>query len=92
MRLLAIVTGALAVFLVWFDVYAVLIITLLTAGLMFLAAFGSPRPGRFRGWLSSKPLSFWIMSWFLLTALTLTVIGTFFRGAGWSWVVPWRAE
>jgi len=91
-RLLAIVTGVLAVFFVWFDVYAVLIPTLLTAGLMSLAAFGPAHPGGFRRWLSSKPLSFWIMSWFLLTAVTLTIIGTFFRGAGWSWVAPWRAQ
>jgi menaquinol-cytochrome c reductase cytochrome b/c subunit len=90
--LLAIITGALAVFLVWFDVYAVLIPTLVAAGMMFLAAFKPPQPGGFRRWLSSKPLSFWIMSWFLLTAVTLTIIGTFFRGAGWSWVLPWRAE
>jgi quinol---cytochrome c reductase cytochrome c subunit, bacillus type len=90
--LLAIVTGSLAVFLVWFDVYVVLIPTLVVAGMMFLAAFRSPHPGEFRRWLSSKPLSFWVMSWFLLTAVTLTLIGTFFRGAGWSWVAPWSAE
>ena len=34
-------------------------------------------------------LSFWIMTWFLIEAALLTVIGTFFRGPGWSWVWPW---
>ena len=44
---------------------------------------------RFR--LHAKPLSFWVMSWFLTAAIVLTVIGTFFRGAGWAWVWPWGA-
>jgi hypothetical protein len=25
-------------------------------------------------------------------ALILTVVGTFFRGPGWSWVWPWRSH
>ena len=61
-------------------------------GLMFLAAASTPEsPQRFRRWLVSKPLSFWIMTWFLIEASVLTVIGIFFRGPGWSWVWPWRA-
>ena len=32
------------------------------------------------------------MSWFLTAAVILTVIGTFFRGAGWGWVWPWSGE
>ncbi|MGB9454985.1 MAG: hypothetical protein WCB12_03015 [Bryobacteraceae bacterium] len=92
MRGLAIVVGALAVFLAWFEVYAVLIPTLLIAGLMFLGAFPSPQPGAFRRWLHLKPLPFWIMSWFLAVAVILTVIGTFFRGAGWALVWPWGME
>ena len=43
------------------------------------------------GWLS-KPLSFWIMTWFLFELVVLTAIGTFFRGPGWSWVLPWRGS
>jgi menaquinol-cytochrome c reductase cytochrome b/c subunit len=92
MRVLAIVVVTLVAFLAWFDVYSVLIPTLLIAGIMFLDAFPPPNPGRFRRWLHSKPLSFWIMSWFLTAAIILTVIGTFFRGAGWAWVMPWGAE
>ncbi|MFY9725951.1 MAG: hypothetical protein WB579_19370 [Bryobacteraceae bacterium] len=92
MRLLAIVVGALVVFLAWFEVYAVLIPTLLIAGFMFLAAFPSPQPGAFRRWLHLKPLPFWIMSWFLTVAVILTLIGTFFRGAGWALVWPWGLE
>lgn len=31
----------------------------------------------------------WIMTWFVIIAAVLTLIGTFFRGPGWSWVWPW---
>jgi hypothetical protein len=92
MRVLGSVAVALVAFLAWFNVYAVLIPTVLIAGIMFLGAFASPKPGRLRRWLDSKPLSFWIMSWFLTAAIILTAIGTFFRGAGWAWVMPWSAE
>src|SRR5579863_6718052 len=89
MRGLAIVAAALAAFLAWFEVYAVLIPTLSIAGIMFAAASRTEKPGALRRWLHSKPLSFWVMSWFLTAAITLTVIGTFFRGAGCAWVWPW---
>lgn len=91
MRALAIAVAALTAFLAWFEVYAVLVPTLLIASVMFLAAFESPEGGALRRWLHAKPLPFWIMSWFLVAAITLTVIGTFFRGAGWAWVWPWGA-
>ncbi len=32
------------------------------------------------------------MTWFILVALILTVVGTFFRGPGWSWVWPWSTH
>ncbi|MGO9242501.1 MAG: hypothetical protein ACLQBJ_16995 [Bryobacteraceae bacterium] len=75
-----------------FQVYAVLIPTLLIAALMVLASQSAPdSPSRFRRWLVSKPVSFWVMTWFLVQAVVLTVIGTHFRGPGWSWVWPWRS-
>jgi hypothetical protein len=80
-RSLLIVVIALTAFLSWFQVWAVFIPTLAIAAAMFAA--------KDRTWLSSKPLPFWIMTWFLIVAITLTVIGTFFRGAGWAWVWPW---
>jgi NADH:ubiquinone oxidoreductase subunit 6 (subunit J) len=81
---------ALIVFLLAFEVYAVLAPTILIGATMLFAARESGTPGRFRRWLASRPLSFWIMTWFLLTSSLLTAIGTFFRGPGWSWVWPWR--
>ena len=93
-RRLRIFIGVLALFtaiMLVFHVYAVLIPTLIIAAFMLTAAVGAPSPSPFRRWLVSKPLSFWIMTWFLVQAGILTVIGTFFRGAGWSWVWPWRS-
>jgi len=41
-------------------------------------------------WLQRVTLPEWIMTWFVVIATVLTVIGTFFRGPGWSWVWPWQ--
>jgi len=92
LNLFYIVAGALSVFLWFFEVYVALVPTLIVAGLMLLAAFSSPQsPARFRRFLASKPVSWWIMTWFLFELVVLTVVGTFFRGPGWSWVWPWRS-
>ena len=89
LRIFAVVALALIVFLIAFEVWAVLATTVLICAGMLLAARNAPGAGRFRRWLCLRPLSFWIMTWFLLTASLLTAIGTFFRGPGWSWVWPW---
>jgi len=92
MRIVAIVVGVLSALFLVLQVWVILIPTLVVAGFMFLAAASAPAsPRKFRRWLVSKPLSFWIMTWFLIEASVLTVVGTFFRGAGWAWVWPWRA-
>jgi len=91
LRIVAIVLVALCIFLAVFDVIVALVPTLVVGVLMLVAAQSSPEThSRFRRWLYSKPLSFWIMTWFLAEATVLTAIGTFFRGPGWSWVWPWR--
>jgi uncharacterized membrane protein YjgN (DUF898 family) len=89
LRIFAAVALALVVLLLAFKVYAVLAPTVLIGADMLLAARDSSDAGRFHRWLSLRPLSFWIMTWFLLCASLLTAIGTFFRGPGWSWVWPW---
>jgi len=92
LRIVGIVVGVMGLLFLVLQVWAILIPTLVVAGFMFLAAASRPdSPQKFRRWLVSKPLSFWIMSWFLVQASVLTIIGTFFRGAGWAWVWPWRA-
>ena len=65
---------------------------LIVAGFMLLAAQSSPQStSAFRRYLASKPLSYWIMTWFLFELVVLTAVGTFFRGPGWSWVWPGRS-
>lgn len=91
LRIFWIVVLALLIFLLVFEVYALIPTTILIAAGMLLAARQGGNPGRFRKWLASRPLSFWIMTWFLMAASLLTVIGTFFRGPGWSWVWPWSS-
>ena len=92
LRLSMIVAGALTIFLGIFDVYVALVPTVLIAGLLLLAAFSSPEsPNRFRRYLALRPISWWIMTWFLFELIVLTAVGTFFRGPGWSWVLPWRS-
>ena len=68
-----------------------LVPTLLVVAAMAAAAYTPPgATSHFRRKLNSYPLSFWIMTWFLIELVVLTVVGTFFRGPGWSWVLPWR--
>lgn len=91
LRIFGVIAVALSVFLFVFHVYAALIPTLIMAALMTLAAFSSPQSTSAAGrYLAAKPLSFWIMTWFLFELIVLTAIGTFFRGPGWSWVWPWK--
>ena len=91
LRIFAVIVLALAIFLAAFDVWVALVPTLLVAAFMLLAALTEPASALgFRRWLGRKPLSFWIMTWFLAVAVTLTAVGTFFRGPGWSWVWFWR--
>ena len=86
------VAGALSLFLLLFDVYVALAPTLMVAGLMVMAAHSSPQStSAFRRYLASKPLSYWIMTWFLFELVVLTAIGTLFRGPGWSWIWPWKS-
>ena len=92
LRLLTIVTVLFSLFLLWFDVLVALPSSLLVSGLMFYSASQKPNPGRFRAWLSTRPLSFWVMSWFLVETAVLTITGTFFRGPGWSLVSPWSGQ
>jgi quinol---cytochrome c reductase cytochrome c subunit, bacillus type len=89
--LFAIVALLLTLFLLLFDVYVALPGTVIIAALVAIAAYSSPQPrSRFQHYLVSKPLSFWIMTWFLVELAVLTAVGTFFRGPGWSRVWPWQ--
>jgi quinol---cytochrome c reductase cytochrome c subunit, bacillus type len=91
-RIFYVVVSLFCLFLLYFDVFVALVPTLIVAAFMLVAAQSSPdSPSAFRRYLASKPLSYWIMTWFLFELVVLTAIGTFFRGPGWSWVLPWRS-
>jgi menaquinol-cytochrome c reductase cytochrome b/c subunit len=62
-----------------------------TAGVLLamFAARGGEGAGAFRRTLAKVTLPEWIMLWFSVVAAILTIIGTFFRGPGWSFVWPW---
>ncbi len=69
LRIFYIVAVALLLFLFVFHVYVALVPTLIIAAFMVVAAQSSPQSAsRLRRYLSSKPLSYWIMTWFLLNS------------------------
>ena len=91
LRIFGIVVVLFSIFLAAFHVWVALVPTLIIAALMYMAAQTEPQTASgFRGALVKKPLSFWIMTWFLFELVVLTAVGTFFRGPGWSWVLPWK--
>ena len=89
-RIVLITVLALLAFLATFHAWTILVPTALVSSLL---AFSYTVRQRHHGWLQAlgtKPLSWWVMTWFIAVSLCLTVVGTFFRGPGWSWVWPWR--
>jgi hypothetical protein len=74
---------------VLYDAYSIAIPSLLLYGFAILPYWLKREKG-WINWLSRRSLAEWVMTWFVLVAIVLTVIGTFFRGPGWSWVWPWK--
>jgi quinol-cytochrome oxidoreductase complex cytochrome b subunit len=72
-----------------FHAWPVVIPTLAVYALLVLPAVPL-LPENLRRRIGSVPLSDWIMTWFVTETVVLTVIGLFFRGPGWGWVLPWR--
>ena len=83
------VFAGLFVLLALYDAWTVLVPTVLVGALGLLPYFNLTSNSRFLKFLGSRPLPWWVMTWFIAVALTLTAVGTFFRGPGWSWVWPW---
>ncbi len=79
----------LSVLFAVFNCWPIVIPTLLVGAAMFSVSGGGPG-GHFRQFLRKVTLPEWIMTWFILVATVLTLIGTFFRGPGWSLVWPWN--
>jgi len=92
LRIFWIVAIVFCLFLLRFDVVVALVPTIIAVVLMAIAAYTPANTSsKFRRSLAAKPLSFWIMSWFVFELVVLTTVGTLFRGPGWSWVLPWRS-
>jgi menaquinol-cytochrome c reductase cytochrome b/c subunit len=87
---LVIGSGLLVLLFGFFECWAIVVPTAAIA-LVMLAARGGERRGRLRRALARVTLPEWIMTWFVIIAGLLTLIGTFFRGPGWSFVWPWSA-
>lgn len=93
LRIFYVVVTALSAFLLVFKVYAALVPTLIMAAIMLLAAQSSPQSrSALRRYLAARPLSYWVMTWFLFELVVLTAIGTLFRGPGWSFIWPWQGS
>src|SRR6266568_7632561 len=78
--------GLLALLLVFLGLYkawTVILPTVVVAGLVVASFFGAESGSRPVKYLRMRPVSWWVMTWFIAVALTLTVVGTFFRGPGW---------
>ncbi|HEY3053724.1 MAG TPA: hypothetical protein VGK04_10105 [Thermoanaerobaculia bacterium] len=71
-----------------FGCWPIVIPTIVIGAAMFAAR--AARDRRWWGWLWNVTLPEWLMTWFVIVAVVLTLIGTFFRGPGWSWVWPWN--
>ncbi|RMF62215.1 MAG: hypothetical protein D6743_12425 [Calditrichaeota bacterium] len=78
-----------SVVLSFFEAVAIIVPTLLVYAFMVLPYFSKKETG-FVGRLARLSLAEWIMSWFVLVAVTLTMIGILFRGPGWEWTWPWQ--
>jgi menaquinol-cytochrome c reductase cytochrome b/c subunit len=88
--LFLITLAALLIMFAAVEAWTLIVPTAAVASLMFISYFASPGGNRVTEFLRLRPISWWVMTWFIVVAITLTVVGTFFRGPGWSWVWPWR--
>lgn len=71
------------------PVWPAIVPTLILGAIVLLpGVLGTRAP--WLAWLGSRSLPFWIFMWFLAVATGLTVVGIFFRGPGWQFVLPWR--
>lgn len=88
-RILAAVVVAVTALMVHFGAYD---IAVPTVGVFAAAAvpYFFRRETGWIGWLRRRSLAEWIMTWFVLVATVLTVVGILFRGPGWSLVAPWN--
>jgi menaquinol-cytochrome c reductase cytochrome b/c subunit len=72
-----------------YEAYSIVVPSIILYGIAILPFLIRKEKGWIY-WLSRRSLAEWIMTWFVFVAIVLTLIGTFFRGPGWSWIWPWK--
>ncbi len=92
LRAVGAILAVLVIFLALFHAWTVLLPTIVVGGLLVHSYFAAPGKRRVEDYLRTRPISWWVMTWFIAVALILTLVGTFFRGPGWSWVWPWSSH
>lgn len=64
---------------------------ILIPGAAVLFLFALPYLDRSTGWrIRDRKMVVIVFTMLAVSAVVLTVIGAFFRGPGWSWVLPWH--
>jgi hypothetical protein len=89
LRIILITVLFLLAFLAIFHAWTIFVPTALVASLLLFSYTARQNEKGFLQTLATKPLSWWVMTWFISVSICLTAVGTFFRGPGWSWVWPW---
>jgi hypothetical protein len=92
LRIFLAALAPIVIFEAAFVAWTVLVPTVMIGGLVVYSYFIPPGGRRWPEYLRTRTVSWWVMTWFICVAVVLTVVGTFFRGPGWSWVLPWRAH
>jgi len=92
LRAIVISLVVLLVFLALFEAWTIVVPTVFVAALLLLSYGMRTQKSGWQAALGAKPISWWVMTWFIAVSVCLTVVGTFFRGPGWSWVWPWRTH
>ncbi len=91
-RHLRVFLGALVPMIIFLGAYrawTVLAPTILVGGLVLFSYYVRPGKRPWMDYLCTRAVPWWVMTWFIFVAVTLTLVGTFFRGPGWSWIWPW---
>jgi hypothetical protein len=89
---LLVILAAVSLILGLFDAWSLLVPTVAVGGLLLYSCFLLPSSRHLPEFLRTRPVSWWVMTWFIVVAVSLTLVGTFFRGPGWIWVWPWRSH
>ncbi len=89
LRTVLVTVLVLLAFLALFYAWTIFAPTALVASLLLFSYAARQGQKNWLNALATKPVSWWVMTWFIAVAISLTVVGTFFRGPGWSWVWPW---